>query len=59
MNRKDMKTFIFKYDPRGSFNKMFANMKQAIKTGKSNLQPKNVMLSNSLEAIYRSITPNR
>ena len=53
------KTFIFKYDPTGSLNKMFANMEQAIKTGKPNIQPKNVIRSNSLEAIYRSITLSR
>jgi len=56
---KIMKTFIFQYDPNGSFDKMFANMEQAIKTGKPNIQPKNVMRSNSLEAIYRCITPSR
>ena len=54
-----MKTFTFKYDPSGSFNKMFANMEQAIKTGNPNIQPKNVIMSNSLEAIYRCITPSR
>ena len=54
-----MKTFIFKYDPNGSFDKIFANMEQAIKSEKPNIQPKNVMKSNSLEAIYRCITPSR
>ena len=37
---KNMKTFTFKYDPTGSFNKMFSNIEQAIKTGKPNIQPK-------------------
>src|SRR5436189_285439 len=32
---------------------------EALKTGKSDIQPKNLLVSNSLEAIYRSFTPAR
>jgi len=54
-----MKTFTFKYDPNATFNKMFTNLEQVIKTGKKNIQPKNLIISNNLEAIYRCITPSR
>jgi hypothetical protein len=57
--KKNLKTFTFKYDPSGSLDTMFANMEKAIKTGQPNIQPKNVIMSNNLEAIYRCITPSR
>jgi predicted transcriptional regulator len=61
MNKKVMnsKIFIFQYDPNASPKRMFENFKESVETGKKNLQPKNVLVSNSLEAIYRSITPAR
>jgi predicted transcriptional regulator len=56
---KNIKTFTFKYNPSSSLDTMFANMEKAVKTGKPNIQPKNVIMSNNLEAIYRCITPSR
>lgn len=56
---KSPKTFIFRYDPTATPHQMFANMWKAVDTGKPNIQPKNVLVSNSLEAIYRCITPSR
>jgi len=56
---KKHKTFIFKYEPEFTPHQMFANMWEAIDTGRPNIQPKNVIMSNSLEAIYRCITPGR
>ena len=56
---KKHKTFIFKYEPEFTPHQMFANMWEAVDTGRPNIQPKNVIMSNSLEAIYRCITPSR
>jgi len=56
---KKYKTFIFKYEPEFTPHQMFANMWEAVDTGRPNIQPKNVIMSNSLEAIYRCITPSR
>jgi len=53
------KQFTFKYDPRASLKEMFEGFNEALKTGKPDVQPKNILVSNSLEAIYRSITPAR
>jgi len=53
------KQFIFQYDPQASLKEMFDGFNQALQTGKPNVQPKNVLVSNNLEAIYRSITPAR
>jgi len=53
------KTFTFKYDPGSTPHQMFTNMWKAVDTGKPSIQPKNVIMSNSLEAIYRCITPSR
>lgn len=58
--KKNIKTFTFKYDPNGSLDTMFSSMEKSIKTGgQRNIQPKNIIKSNSLEAIYRCITPSR
>jgi len=56
---KSLKTFTFKYEPTATPHQMFSNMWEAADTGKKNIQPKNVLMSNSLEAIYRCITPSR
>ena len=53
------KTFTFKYDPAATPHRMFANMWEAVDTGQKNIQPKNLIISNNLEAIYRCITPSR
>jgi len=53
------KSFIFHYDPQVSPKRMFDHFKESIATGKKHIQPKNLLISNSLEAIYRSITPAR
>lgn len=53
------KQFIFQYDPQASLKEMFDGFNEALQTGKPSIQPKNVLVSNSLEAIYRSITPAR
>ena len=53
------KIFIFQYDPQASPKRMFEHFKESIETGKKHLQPKNVLVSNNLEVIYRSITPVR
>ena len=58
MNNKN-KVYIFKYDPDATLKRMFADFDESWKTGKKNIQPKNVMVSNSLVAIYSSITPSR
>jgi len=56
MNKK---VFIFQYDPQASPKRMFEHFQESIETGKKHIQPKNLLVSNSLEAIYRSITPAR
>ena len=53
------KQFIFKYDPQASLKDMFDGFNKALKTGKPDIQPKNILVSNNLEVIYRSITPAR
>lgn len=53
------RTFIFKYEPLTTPHQIFAEMWKAVDTDKPNIQPKNVIKSNSLEAIYRCITPSR
>ena len=53
------KTFTFKYDPQASLKNMFQGFWQAVDTGQKDIQPKNLLVSNNLEAIYRSITPAR
>jgi predicted transcriptional regulator len=57
--KQTYKTFIFQYNPHFSPKKMFEHFKEAVETGKKHIQPKNLLVSNSLEAIYRSITPAR
>jgi predicted transcriptional regulator len=53
------KQFIFKYDPSASLKEMFKTFNEAWETGKPNIQPKNVLISNNLTAIYRTITLSR
>ncbi len=48
-----MKKFIFKYDPQASPRRMFQGFWEAVDTGKKHIQPKNVMIANRLETIYR------
>jgi len=48
-----MKKFIFKYDPQASPKRMFQGFWEAVDTGKKHIQPKNVMIANRLETIYR------
>jgi len=47
------KEFIFQYDPLASSKRMFDHFEEAIRTGKKHIQPKNVMIANRLETIYR------
>jgi predicted transcriptional regulator len=47
------KKFIFRYDPLASPKRMFDRFEEAIRTGKGYIQPKNVMIANRLETIYR------
>jgi len=47
------KEFIFQYDPSASPKRMFDHFEEAIKTGKKHIQPKNIMVANRLETIYR------
>lgn len=47
------KKFIFRYDPLASPKRMFDRFEEAIRTGKGYNQPKNVMIANRLETIYR------
>jgi len=54
-----MKKFIFKYDPQASPRKMFQGFWEAVDTGKKHIQPKNVMIANRLETIYRVVSPAR
>ncbi|MDR1670447.1 MAG: hypothetical protein LBR43_01805 [Spiroplasmataceae bacterium] len=56
MNKKE---FIFQYNPQASPKQMFEHFEEAIETGKKHIQPKNLLVSNSLEAIYRCLTPAR
>ena len=48
-----MKKFIFKYDPQATPKRMFQGFWEAVDTGKKHIQPKNVMIANRLETIYR------
>jgi predicted transcriptional regulator len=48
-----IKKFIFRYDPLASPKRMFDRFEEAIRTGKGYIQPKNVMIANRLETIYR------
>ncbi|CAJ0898250.1 3072_t:CDS:2, partial [Entrophospora sp. SA101] len=53
-NMKDKKKeFIFQYDPQALPKRMFDRFEEAIRTGKKHIQPKNVMIANRLETIYR------
>jgi predicted transcriptional regulator len=53
------KVFIFQYDPQASPKKMLEHFKESIVSSKKHIQPKNLLVSNSLEAIYRCLTPAR
>ena len=48
-----MKKFIFKYDPQATSKRMFQGFWEAVDSGKKHIQPKNVMIANRLETIYR------
>ena len=52
------KTFTFKYDPTISLERTFSQMNEAFQTKKPYIQ-KNCTISNSIEAIYRSMTKSR
>jgi predicted transcriptional regulator len=47
------KTFFFKYDPTSSPKRMFERFWETVDTGKKYIQPKNVMVANRLDTIYR------
>ena len=54
-----MKRFIFRYDPQHSVRQMFTDMKQAINNKEKNIQPKNVVITNNVEVIYRVLNKSR
>lgn len=47
------KTFTFKYDPISSPKRMFERFWETVDTGKKYIQPKNVLIANKLNTIYR------
>ena len=47
------KTFTFKYDPTSSPKRMFERFWETVDTGKKYIQPKNVIVVNRLDTIYR------
>lgn len=53
------KTFIFKYDPASSPKRMFKKFWETVDTGKKYIQPKNVVVVNKLNTIYRVASPAR
>src|SRR4051812_776599 len=59
MKQNPEKTFTFKYDPTATPRQMFANMWETVDTGKKNIQPKNIMIANKVEIIYRVASPAR
>jgi len=53
------KTFIIQYDPTNTPHQMFKNFWEAVDTGKPNIQPKNLMLVDSIETTYKIMTEPR
>lgn len=47
------KTFIFKYDPTSSPKRVFERFWETVDTGKRHIQPKNIVVANRLDTIYR------
>ena len=54
-----IKTFTFKYDPISSPQRMFERFWETVDTGKKHIQPKNVIVVNKLDTIYRVASPAR
>ena len=58
-NSNKSKNFIFQYDPFASPKRMFDRSEESVKTGKKHIQPKNILVSNKLETIYRAASSAR
>lgn len=56
---KNNKIFIIQYDPTDTPREMFRGFWQAVNTGKTNIQPKNLMVVDSIETVYKLITEPR
>lgn len=53
------KIFIFKYDPTSSPQRMFDRFWESVDAGKKYIQPKNIIVANKLETIYRIASQTR
>src|SRR2546423_10442896 len=59
MKLKNNKTFIIQYDPTDTPRKMFKDYWEVVDTRKPNIQPKNLMLVDSIETAYKIMTEPR
>jgi len=56
---KNNKTFIIQYDPTATPREMFRGFWEAVDKEKRYIQPKNLMVVDSIETVYRIMTEPR
>lgn len=59
MNKRKIKTFIIRHDQQASLKEMFAGFWKAVDTGKKSIQPKNLMVANSIKTILTAVSEPR
>lgn len=56
---KNNEAFIIQHDPTATLGEMFQGFWEAVDTGKPNIQPKNLMVVDSIETAYKIMTEPR
>lgn len=56
---KNNEAFIIQHDPTATLGEMFTSFWEAVDTGKPNIQPKNLMVVDSIETAYKIMTEPR
>jgi predicted transcriptional regulator len=56
---KNNKTFIIQYDPTATPREMFQGFWEAVEKGEKSIQPKNLMVVDSIETINKLMTEPR
>jgi len=54
-----MKQFIFRYEPQESLEKLKKDVKHAINTKERQVEPKNLIVTDNIKALYQIVNENR